>query len=79
MLTCQLKDNRGERRLLRPPTHTQAKYHQPHRAVTHLKHGVPEPRSGHFVLVGVHRRIPPEEPIGRTTGNQTLLGRGEGD
>ena len=25
-------------------------------------------------LVGVHRRSPPEESTGRTTGNQTLLG-----
>ena len=25
-------------------------------------------------MVGVHRRSPPEESIGRTTGNQTLLG-----
>ena len=25
-------------------------------------------------LVGVHRRSPPEESIGKTTGNQTLLG-----
>ena len=25
-------------------------------------------------LVGVHRRSPPEDPTGRTTGNQTLLG-----
>ena len=26
------QDHRGGRRLLRPPTHTQAKYHQPHRS-----------------------------------------------
>ena len=26
-----------------PPTHTQAKYHQPHRAVTHQERGAPEP------------------------------------
>ena len=29
-------------------------------------------------LVGVHQRSPPEESTGRTTGNQTLLGGGEG-
>ena len=80
LLTRQLKDNRGGRRLLRPPTHTQAKYHQLHRAVTNLKRGAPEPNpgAGIFVLVGVHRRSSPEDPIGRTTGNQTLLGRGGG-
>ena len=78
--TRQLKDNCGGRRLLRPPTHTQAKYHQTHRAVTNLKLGAPKlnPGAGIFVLVGVHRRSLPEEPTGRTTGNQTLLGGGGG-
>ena len=49
-----------------PPTHTKAKYHQPHRAVTHQERGAPEPPpSGMFDLLR-----PPEEATGeRTTGN----------
>ena len=44
-----------------PPTHTKAKYHQPHRAVTHQERGAPEPpQSGLFDLFastgGGHRR-----------------------
>ena len=44
-----------------PKTHTKAKYHQPHRAVTHQERGAPEPpRSGRFDLFastgGGHRR-----------------------
>ena len=56
-------------------THTQAKYHQQHRAKTHQNFrgtGTQE-----RALVSVHRRSPPEESAGRTTGNKTLLG-GEG-
>ena len=78
LLTRRLKNNRRGRRLLCPPTHTQAKYHQPHRAVTHQQRRAPEPRSGHFVLVGVHRRSPPEEPTGRTTGIRRCWGGGWG-
>ena len=49
-----------------PPTHTKAKYHQPHRAVTHQERGAPEPpRSGLFDFLR-----PPEEATGeRKTGN----------
>ena len=61
--TRQLKDNRGGRRLLRPPTHTEAKYHQPHRAVTHQERGATEPPERALVdLFGFHQRRPLEEP-----------------
>ena len=64
------KDNRGGRRLLRPSTPTQAKYHQPHRSKTHRHSGAGIQERA---LVGVHRRSPPEESTGQTTGYQTLL------
>ena len=53
----ELKDNRGGRRLLRPSTHTQAKYHQPHRSETHRHAGPCNP------VEGIGRR-PPEESAG---------------
>ena len=53
----ELKDNCGGRRLLRPSTHTQAKYHQPHRSETHRNAGPWNPRRGHWSAStgGVHR------------------------
>ena len=57
-------------RLLRPSTHIQAKYHQPHRSEQlDIRAAVIQERA----LFDVHRRIPQEESTGRTTGDQTLL------
>ena len=72
----ELKDYRRGRRLLRPSTHTQAKYHQPHRSGVKPTYGALESSRGNWSTV--HRRSPPEESAGRTKGDQTLL-EGEAD
>ena len=72
----ELKDYRGGRRLLRPSTNTQAKYHQPHRSGTNLHIGRWNPGEG--IWSTVHRRSPPEDSTRRMTGDQTLL-EGEAD
>ena len=70
----ELKDNRGGRRLLLPSTHTQAKYHQPHRSETHRHAGPWNP------VEGIGWR-PPEESAGGstgwTTGNHDAGGGGD--
>ena len=49
--------------LVTPPTHTKAKYHQPHRAVTHQKRGAPEPHTRSGLLICLRT---PEEATGGT-------------
>ena len=56
-----------------PQTHTKAKYHQPHRAVTHQERGAPEPPPERDVwFVCVHWRRPPEN------GRRGINAAGEG-
>ena len=52
------KKRGGGRRLLRPSTHTQAKYHQPYRPETHRHAGRWNPGEG------IGRRLPEESPGG---------------
>ena len=70
----ELNDYRGGRRLLRPSTHTQAKYHHPHRSGTNLHTGRWNPGEG----IGqqstgeVRRRSPPD---GRRATRRCWRGR----
>ena len=68
----EINDYHGGRRLLRPSTQTQAKYHQPHRLGSKPTDGLLETRRGHWSTF--RRRSPPEESAGWMTGDQKLEG-----
>ena len=61
----ELNDYCGGRRLLRPSTHTQAKYHKPHRSGGFIRDNGNQERT----LVD----SPLGESAGQTTDDQTLL------